>query len=76
TPTRELSAQVHDSFKIYAKNPKFVITCIFGGVGINPQVQAMARGVDGLVDCPGRLLDLAGQGSVGLSHVEIRVLDE
>jgi ATP-dependent RNA helicase RhlE len=45
TPTRELAAQVHDSFKIYAKNLKFVSTCIFGGVGMNPQVQAMARGV-------------------------------
>ena len=76
TPTRELAAQVHDSFKIYAKNLKFVSTCIFGGVGMNPQVQAMARGVDVLVACPGRLLDLAGQGSVDLSHVEILVLDE
>ncbi|MFJ3486988.1 DEAD/DEAH box helicase [Pseudomonas sp. NPDC090202] len=76
TPTRELAAQVHDSFKIYAKNLKFVSACIFGGVGLNPQVQAMARGVDVLVACPGRLLDLAGQGSVDLSHVEILVLDE
>jgi len=76
TPTRELAAQVHDSFKIYAKNLKFVSACIFGGVGTNPQVQAMARGVDVLVACPGRLLDLAGQGSVDLSHVEILVLDE
>jgi ATP-dependent RNA helicase RhlE len=76
TPTRELAAQVHDSFKLYAKNLKFVSTCIFGGVGMNPQVQAMARGVDVLVACPGRLLDLAGQGSVDLSHVEILVLDE
>jgi ATP-dependent RNA helicase RhlE len=76
TPTRELAAQVHDSFKVYAKNLKFVSACIFGGVGTNPQVQAMARGVDVLVACPGRLLDLAGQGSVDLSHVEILVLDE
>jgi ATP-dependent RNA helicase RhlE len=76
TPTRELAAQVHDSFKIYARDLKFVSACIFGGVGMNPQVQAMARGVDVLVACPGRLLDLAGQGSVDLSHVEILVLDE
>ncbi|WP_297834933.1 DEAD/DEAH box helicase [Pseudomonas sp.] len=76
TPTRELAAQVHDSFKVYAKNLKFVSAVIFGGVGTNPQVQAMARGVDVLVACPGRLLDLAGQGSVDLSHVEILVLDE
>ncbi len=76
TPTRELAAQVHDSFKIYARDLKFVSACIFGGVGMNPQVQAMAKGVDVLVACPGRLLDLAGQGSVDLSHVETLVLDE
>ncbi len=76
TPTRELAAQVHESFKLYARDLKFVSACIFGGVGMNPQVQAMARGVDVLVACPGRLLDLAGQGSVDLSHVEILVLDE
>jgi len=76
TPTRELAAQVHDSFKIYARELKFVSACIFGGVGMNPQVQAMAKGVDVLVACPGRLLDLAGQGSVDLSHVETLVLDE
>ncbi|WP_347902494.1 DEAD/DEAH box helicase [Pseudomonas purpurea] len=76
TPTRELAAQVHESFKLYARDLKFVSACIFGGVGMNPQVQAMSRGVDVLVACPGRLLDLAGQGSVDLSHVEILVLDE
>ncbi|HBX56422.1 DEAD/DEAH box helicase [Pseudomonas sp. UBA2684] len=76
TPTRELAAQVHDSFKLYARDLKFVSACVFGGVGINPQVQALAKGVDVLVACPGRLLDLAGQGSVDLSHVEILVLDE
>lgn len=76
TPTRELAAQVHDSFKLYARDLKFVSACIFGGVGMNPQVQALAKGVDVLVACPGRLLDLAGQGSIDLSHVEILVLDE
>ena len=76
TPTRELAAQVHESFKLYARDLKFVSACIFGGVGMNPQVQAMSRGVDVLVACPGRLLDLCGQGSVDLSHVEILVLDE
>ncbi|WP_349570915.1 DEAD/DEAH box helicase [Azotobacter salinestris] len=76
TPTRELAAQVHDSFKLYARDLKLVSACIFGGVGMNPQVQALSRGVDVLVACPGRLLDLAGQGSVDLSHVEILVLDE
>ena len=76
TPTRELAAQVHDSFKVYARELNFISACIFGGVGMNPQVQAMAKGVDVLVACPGRLLDLAGQGSVDLSRVEILVLDE
>ncbi|WP_462401471.1 DEAD/DEAH box helicase [Pseudomonas sp. Marseille-QA0332] len=76
TPTRELAAQVHDSFRLYARDLNFVSACIFGGVGMNPQVKAMAKGVDVLVACPGRLLDLAGQGSVDLSHVEILVLDE
>jgi ATP-dependent RNA helicase RhlE len=76
TPTRELAAQVHDSFKLYARDLKLVSACVFGGVGMNPQVQALAKGVDVLVACPGRLLDMAGQGAVDLSHVEILVLDE
>jgi ATP-dependent RNA helicase RhlE len=76
TPTRELAAQVHDSFRLYAKNLKLVSACVFGGVGMSQQVQALARGVDVLVACPGRLLDLAGQGSVDFSRVEILVLDE
>ncbi|PZP22735.1 DEAD/DEAH box helicase [Pseudomonas kuykendallii] len=76
TPTRELAAQVHDSFKLYARDLPFVSACIFGGVGMNPQVQALAKGVDVLVACPGRLLDLANQKAIDLSHVEILVLDE
>ncbi|MBG4547956.1 DEAD/DEAH box helicase [Pseudomonas aeruginosa] len=75
TPTRELAAQVHDSFKVYARDLPLNSTCIFGGVGMNPQIQALAKGVDVLVACPGRLLDLAGQNKVDLSHVEILVLD-
>jgi ATP-dependent RNA helicase RhlE len=43
TPTRELAAQVHDSFKVYARDLKLVSACIFGGVGMNPQVQAMPK---------------------------------
>ena len=74
--SRELAAQVHDSFKVYARDLPLVSACIFGGVGMNPQIQAIAKGVDVLVACPGRLLDLAGQGKVDLAHVEILVLDE
>ncbi|MBA1273653.1 DEAD/DEAH box helicase [Stutzerimonas azotifigens] len=76
TPTRELAAQVHDSFKLYARDLPFKSACIFGGVGMNPQIQAIAKGLDVLVACPGRLLDLANQKAVDLGHVEILVLDE
>ncbi|TLX53515.1 DEAD/DEAH box helicase [Stutzerimonas nosocomialis] len=76
TPTRELAAQVHDSFKLYARDLPLKSACIFGGVGMNPQVQAIAKGLDVLVACPGRLLDLANQKAVDLGHVEILVLDE
>src|SRR5690554_3975251 len=75
-PTRELAAQVHDSFKLYARDLPLKSAVIFGGVGMNPQVQALAKGVDVLVACPGRLLDLANQKAVDLGHVEILVLDE
>jgi len=76
TPTRELAAQVHDSFKVYARDLPLKSAVIFGGVGMNPQVQAIAKGLDVLVACPGRLLDLANQKAVDLGHVEILVLDE
>jgi len=76
TPTRELAAQVHDSFKQYARDLPFVSACVFGGVGMNPQVNAVAKGLDVLVACPGRLLDLVNQGKIDLSGVEILVLDE
>ena len=76
TPTRELAAQVHDSFVLYAKNLPFKSACIFGGVGLNPQIQAVSKGLDVLVACPGRLLDLVSQRAVDLSGVEILVLDE
>ena len=76
TPTRELAAQVHDSFKVYARDLPLKSAVIFGGVGMNPQIQAVAKGIDVLVARPGRLLDLANQKAIDLSHVEILVLDE
>lgn len=76
TPTRELAAQVHDSFKLYARDLPFVSACVFGGVGMNPQANAVAKGLDVLVACPGRLLDMVNQGKIDLSGVEILVLDE
>jgi ATP-dependent RNA helicase RhlE len=76
TPTRELAAQVEESIRIYGKYLPLSSTVIFGGVGMNPQVDRIKRGVDILVATPGRLLDLQQQGHLDLSTVEILVLDE
>ena len=76
TPTRELAAQVEESVRTYGKYAKFSSVVIFGGVGINPQISALKRGVDIVVATPGRLLDLHQQRAIDLSHVEILVLDE
>jgi ATP-dependent RNA helicase RhlE len=77
TPTRELAIQIGESFKAYGRHlPQLRSTVIFGGVGQNPQVQALQRGVEILVATPGRLLDLMNQGYVNLQHVEVFVLDE
>ena len=76
TPTRELAAQVEESVRVYGKYTKLTSTVIFGGVGINPQIAQLRRGVDIVVATPGRLLDLHQQRAVNLSHVEILVLDE
>ena len=76
TPTRELALQIGESFAAYGKYQKLRHTVIFGGVGQGPQVEAIQKGVEILIACPGRLNDLVGQGLVDLSHVEIFVLDE
>ena len=76
TPTRELAAQVGESMQTYGQHLSLKSTIVFGGVGIQPQKDALRRGVDILVATPGRLLDHAGQGTVDLSAVEILVLDE
>jgi ATP-dependent RNA helicase RhlE len=76
TPTRELAAQVEESVKAYGKHLKLKSTVIFGGVGMNPQIEKISKGVDVLVATPGRLLDLADQGHLDLSQVQILVLDE
>jgi len=75
-PTRELAAQIGDSIAKYGTHTKTTHTVIFGGVGQNPQVKAVRRGVHVLVATPGRLIDLMNQGHVNLSEVEIFVLDE
>jgi ATP-dependent RNA helicase RhlE len=76
TPTRELAAQVEESVRNYGKYLQLSSTVIFGGVGMNPQIDRIKRGVDVLVATPGRLLDLQQQGFLDLSTVQILVLDE
>ena len=76
TPTRELAAQVEESVRDYGKYLQLDSAVIFGGVGMNPQINRVKKGVDILVATPGRLLDLQGQGHLDLSTVEILVLDE
>jgi len=76
TPTRELAAQVEESVREYGKYLDINSTVVFGGVGMNPQIDRIKRGVDVLVATPGRLLDLQQQGFLDLSTVEILVLDE
>jgi|KBSSwiStaDraftv2_1062776.scaffolds.fasta_scaffold21991_3 ATP-dependent RNA helicase RhlE len=75
-PTRELAAQVNESVRAYGKYLRLRTQVIFGGVGINPQIDGLRRGTDILVATPGRLLDHAQQGTVDLSQVQILVLDE
>ncbi len=76
TPTRELAAQVEESIRTYGKYLELTSTVIFGGVGMNPQISKLKKGVDLLVATPGRLLDLQQQGMLDLGQVQILVLDE
>ena len=75
-PTRELALQITETIKPLADALELSATTIFGGVSQKPQEKALARGVDIVVACPGRLLDLMGQGVVSLDDVSITVLDE
>ncbi len=75
-PTRELATQIHESLEPLARAAGLSSRTVFGGVGQNPQVTALRRGVDILVACPGRLEDLIGQGHCDLGRVEVTVLDE
>jgi ATP-dependent RNA helicase RhlE len=76
TPTRELAAQVEESVRTYGKYLPLKSMVMFGGVGMQPQIDALRRGVDILVATPGRLLDHHQQGTLDLSRIEIFVLDE
>ncbi|MCA3184482.1 MULTISPECIES: DEAD/DEAH box helicase [unclassified Cupriavidus] len=76
TPTRELADQVYDNVARYAQHTDLRSTVVFGGVDMNPQTDALRRGVEILVATPGRLLDHVQQKSVNLSQVQMLVLDE
>ncbi|MEM9493730.1 MAG: DEAD/DEAH box helicase, partial [Myxococcota bacterium] len=76
TPTRELAAQIDESFARYGRFIKAEHLVIFGGVNENPQIRALRRGTDVLVATPGRLLDLHGRGFIDFGDVEFFVLDE
>lgn len=76
TPTRELAIQIGESFAEYGKYTNLRHAVFFGGVGQDPQVKALQRGIDVLVATPGRLLDLMNQKYIHLNQIEIFVLDE
>ena len=75
-PTRELVGQIDAALQPLAAAAGLSTRTVFGGVGQNPQVQGLRRGVDIVVACPGRLEDLIGQGYCDLGSVEVTVLDE
>ena len=75
-PTRELATQIHEAMAPMAQALGLRTTTIFGGVGANPQIQALRNGVDVVVACPGRLADHVRSGHCDLGAVEITILDE
>lgn len=76
TPTRELAEQIHTNIRILSAGTNIRSATVYGGVGTEPQIKALKSGVEILVACPGRLLDLASQGFAPLDGVEVLVLDE
>ena len=76
TPTRELAAQVHESFRTYGRDLGLISTAVFGGVGMQPQIKAIRRSLDVIVATPGRLLDHLQQRTLDLSGIEILTIDE
>ncbi len=76
SPTRELASQIAESFRTYGKHMNMSVSVVFGGAKMNPQIKALAQGVDVLVATPGRLLDHLGQHTAYLGETEIFVLDE
>ena len=76
SPTRELAAQIAESFSSYGRHTPLRFAVIFGGVGQGPQVRAIQQGLDILVATPGRLIDLLQQKLVSLAEIDFFVLDE
>ena len=75
-PTRELAEQTHQAIGKLGKHTRVRSVTIYGGVSKNRQIQALRNGVEIIVACPGRLLDLHNDGYIDLTHVEVLVLDE
>ncbi len=76
TPTRELAEQIHEAIRELGRFTKLRSATVYGGVGMGPQENALARGTDIIVACPGRLLDHMARGNTKLGGVEVLVLDE
>ena len=76
TPTRELAEQIHESIHMMAAHTRIKSVAVYGGVGKSKQINAFKRGVDIIVACPGRLLDLMNEKAVTLDGIEVLVLDE
>ncbi len=75
-PTRELAEQINEAICELGRQTRLRSITVYGGVGVNPQVEKLKRGVEIVVACPGRLLDHIGQGTIDLSRIEVLVLDE
>ena len=76
TPTRELAEQIHETVRLFATGTGLRSATVYGGVGASPQIKALRSGVDIVVACPGRLLDLVSQRAAKLDAIEVLVLDE
>jgi ATP-dependent RNA helicase RhlE len=75
-PTRELAEQTHKAIVGLARKTDLTSMSIYGGVGIQPQISRLRKGVDIVTACPGRLLDHVNRGTISLSNIEILVMDE
>jgi len=75
-PTRELAEQIHEAIGLLGRQTRVRSITVYGGVGMDPQIQKLRAGVEIVVACPGRLLDHINQRTINLSHLEVLVLDE